>query len=392
MSLNLDRSTWKRVRFGDVVKNLNETVRDPQKVGIDRVIAMDHLDSGELKTNRWGEIADGTTFTRRVRPGQTLFGKRRAYQRKAAFAEFEAVCSGDILVFEARPQQLLGTLLPFLVQSEGFYNHAIGTSAGSLSPRTNWKDLAKFEFDIPSLEQQQRIADLMWSVESHRASLRRLIQNLTVTSDAYFIERAESGGWPFRAAADVLSEGPRNGLSLPANDRGVGRPTLSISAIRGGVVTPEGSVKYVDVPDDKVAPFVLRRGDFLVVRGNGNKDLVARGGLVSGTEGLPLGTFYPDLLIRLRFDADQVLPSFGALCWNAKMSHDALLASAKTTNGTWKINGKDVREHRLMIPTLDEQSEVVQVVLQIEAGRGLLVEELEACDRLRDAVLSEISG
>ena len=78
MSLNLDKSTWTRVAFGDVVRNVNETVRNPEAAGIDRIIAMEHMDPGELKIQRWGSIEDGTTFTRRVKPGQTLFGKRRA--------------------------------------------------------------------------------------------------------------------------------------------------------------------------------------------------------------------------------------------------------------------------------------------------------------------------
>lgn len=43
MSLNIDKSVWKRVAFGDVVSNVNETVRDAEAAGIDRIIAMDHL-------------------------------------------------------------------------------------------------------------------------------------------------------------------------------------------------------------------------------------------------------------------------------------------------------------------------------------------------------------
>ena len=141
--------------------------------GIDRIIAMEHLDPGELKIQRWGSIEDGTTFTRRVKPGQTLFGKRRAYQRKVAYAEFEAICSGDIYTFEADESQLLGEFLPFLVQSNEFFDHALDTSAGSLSPRTNWRDLANFEFDLPPLDEQKRIADLLWAVERHRRARRR---------------------------------------------------------------------------------------------------------------------------------------------------------------------------------------------------------------------------
>jgi hypothetical protein len=94
-----DRKGWKRVRFGDVVENLNETERDPVGAGIERFIAMEHLEPGSLHIREWGNVADGTTFNRRCRPGQVLFGKRRAYQRKVAVAEFDAVVSGDIYVF-----------------------------------------------------------------------------------------------------------------------------------------------------------------------------------------------------------------------------------------------------------------------------------------------------
>ncbi|GAB2752540.1 hypothetical protein GCM10027039_08150 [Terrabacter koreensis] len=171
MTLNLDKSTWKRVSFGDVVNNVNVTVRDADGAGIDRVIAMEHMDPGELKIQRWGSIADGTTFTRRVKPGQTLFGKRRAYQRKVAYAECDAICSGDIYTFEADETQLLGEFLPFLVQSNEFFDHALDTSAGSLSPRTNWRDLANFEFNLPGIDDQKPLADLLWAVERHLFAL-----------------------------------------------------------------------------------------------------------------------------------------------------------------------------------------------------------------------------
>lgn len=170
--LDLDKTTWTRVKFGDVVKNANAKSSDPASDGIDRVIAMEHLDPGELAINRWGSLEVGTTFTRRVTPGQTLFGKRRAYQRKVAYAEFDAICSGDILTFEAIPGKLLPELLPFIVQSDPFFERAVGTSAGSLSPRTNWRDLAKFEFDLPPLDEQKRIADLLWAVEQRSRAVR----------------------------------------------------------------------------------------------------------------------------------------------------------------------------------------------------------------------------
>ena len=158
------KSSWEKVRFGDVVDNLNETC-DPVQAGLERVIGMEHLEPGSLHVRTWGDVADGTTFTRRSRPGQVLFGKRRAYQRKVAVAEFDAVVSGDIYVMAAKGNRLLPELLPFLCLSERFFQFAVETSSGSLSPCTNWSHLAKFEFALPPLDQQRRIAEILWAVD-----------------------------------------------------------------------------------------------------------------------------------------------------------------------------------------------------------------------------------
>jgi type I restriction-modification system DNA methylase subunit len=97
-----DRFNWQRVRFGDVVDNLNETERDPRAAGIERYIGLEHMVPGSLHIRTWGDTANGTTFTRRCRLGHVLFGKRRAYQRKVALAEFDAVVSGDHRIYASR--------------------------------------------------------------------------------------------------------------------------------------------------------------------------------------------------------------------------------------------------------------------------------------------------
>lgn len=160
-------ATWKRVKFGEVVRLNKETCKDPASAGIERVVGLEHLEPGDLRVRSWGEVADGTTFTNRVRPGQVLFGKRRAYQRKVAVAEFDAICSGDIYVFESvAPERLIPELLPFVCQTDAFFEHAVGTSAGSLSPRTSWLSLAAYELTLPPLEEQRRIAAALQAIRA----------------------------------------------------------------------------------------------------------------------------------------------------------------------------------------------------------------------------------
>ncbi|MCB2046329.1 MAG: restriction endonuclease subunit S [Novosphingobium sp.] len=136
-------------------------VADPETAGIERVVGLEHIEPGDLRIRRWGDVADGTTFTTLFKPGQVLFGKRRAYQRKVAVADFEGVCSGDIYVLEPANDRLMPELLPFLCQTDAFFDHAVGTSAGSLSPRTNWTSLASFQFPLPPIQEQARLVEAL---------------------------------------------------------------------------------------------------------------------------------------------------------------------------------------------------------------------------------------
>ena len=157
---------WKMVKFGDVVTNANLVERNPEENGITRIVGLEHIDPENLHIRRWNDISEGMSFTRKFVLGQTLFGKRRAYQRKVAYAEFTGICSGDILTFEPKDRNiLLPELLPFICQSDAFFSHALDTSAGSLSPRTSWTALKNFSFPLPPLEEQKRLAELLWAAD-----------------------------------------------------------------------------------------------------------------------------------------------------------------------------------------------------------------------------------
>ena len=177
---------WKMVKFGDVVKNTNLVERDPEANGIERIVGLEHIDPENLHIRRWNSISDGTSFTRKFVIGQTLFGKRRAYQRKVAYAEFEGICSGDILTFWPKDRNvLLPELLPFICQSNAFFDYALGTSAGSLSPRTSWKALQDFEFSLPPFDEQKRITEILWAADDTAEAYESVLLNIERAIDVY---------------------------------------------------------------------------------------------------------------------------------------------------------------------------------------------------------------
>jgi type I restriction enzyme S subunit len=147
---------------------------------VDRFIGLENIESGDFRLNGWGKIANGTTFTKRFTKGDILFGKRRAYLKKIAVADFDGICSGDIIVIRAKQGQFLQGLLPFYLSSDAFIEHAVRTSAGSLSPRTKWKDLAQFELSIPDLKAQNTILVVLNQIQ---VCIRQLRQQQVVLKD-----------------------------------------------------------------------------------------------------------------------------------------------------------------------------------------------------------------
>jgi len=217
---------WKMVNFGEVVKNANLVERDPEANDIERIVGLEHIDPENLHIRRWNSVADGTSFTRKFIPGQTLFGKRRAYQRKVAYAEFEGICSGDILTFEPKNREvLLPELLPFICQSDAFFDHALGTSAGSLSPRTSWAALKDFEFPLPPLDEQKRIAEILWATDEAVEKYKVVLRDATCIRDQSFLSEVLSSGWPTKPTSE-LSVAPVTKGTTPKKGEVTGPATI----------------------------------------------------------------------------------------------------------------------------------------------------------------------
>jgi len=240
------RNRWTRVAFGDVVELCQERSSNPAEDGFDYYVGLDHLDPGDLTIRRWGNITEGTTFTSVFHPGQVLFGKRRAYQRKLAVAEFKGVCSGDIYVFKPKDDQLLPELLPFICQTDDFFDYAIGTSDGSLSPRTNWKSLSSYEFALPPLEEQRRIVEVLSTADSVIFSIMHLLDVLDSLTISFVVEQLDNSHAPIMRLGAIATF--ERGCSYKSTDyvkEGVGRPFLNLKSVTRDARFSEVGVKWV---------------------------------------------------------------------------------------------------------------------------------------------------
>lgn len=162
-----------KVKLNDVAVEARETWKQ-NKTDVP-VVGLEHLEPDEIWLRRWDLNPDENTFTKGFRKGQLLFGRRRAYQKKMSVASCDGICSGDITVIAVRPEKILPELLPFYLRTDAFFDFAVRGSGGSLSPRVKWSHISDYEFDLPPMEEQKKLAELLWAANDLKEKYKKAI-------------------------------------------------------------------------------------------------------------------------------------------------------------------------------------------------------------------------
>jgi type I restriction enzyme S subunit len=365
---------WRRVKFGDVVRLSKERCADPLAEGVERYVGLEHLESDDLQIRRWGNVADGVTFTNVFHPGQVLFGKRRAYQRKVAVADFSGVCSGDIYVLETKDADLLiPELLPFICQTDAFFEHAVATSAGSLSPRTNWISLAVFELLLPPIAEQQRVLDLLLAIEDELDALEISLQVGKETEKVVLahsirgalhsknrsVKESRFGlvpeDWHIVSISDIADVAYGISESVASNkDPSIGWPILT-----GANITLAGSLdfsKTVYIAEPKKEGFILRKGDLLLNWRSGSEEHVGKTAIFDKDESYTYASFILRIRPYERMDR--------RFLWRLlnHMREFRLFGSSTSQQVNFKMNAAMFRDVELVCPPLDVQVDIVNLL------------------------------
>ena len=138
-------------------------------------LGLEHLDSGSLKVTRFGSEVAPIGEKLVMRKGDVLFGKRRAYQKKVAIAPFDGIFSAHGMVLRPKEDVIDKDFFPLFISSDYFLDAAIKISVGSLSPTINWRDLKELEFELPDLDAQRKLAEVLWSINDTMETYKKLI-------------------------------------------------------------------------------------------------------------------------------------------------------------------------------------------------------------------------
>ncbi|MFM5256882.1 restriction endonuclease subunit S [Aeromonas veronii] len=363
------------VKFGDIFREVKLATKDPIADGYERYIGLEHLDSGSLKIKRYGIISeDNPSFTRVFKKGHILFGKRRPYLKKAAIAEFDGICSGDIIVMEPKYSPLLSNeLVRHLVQSEPVWNWAVLNSSGSLSPRTKFSILSKLEISVPSYPQESCLNVLREAERALIASeavVAQLIEAKIATAYSLMLEgnwyRELFGrdqtfipdGWKLLTIDDVLKD-TQYGLSESLDAQGR-YPVLRMMNITNGYVDPN-DLKYLDWSKEEANRYILNYGDIVFNRTN-SMEWVGRTGIFE----LDGDYLFASYLIRLVANESKLTPYYLTQYLNLPLIQYRLKAFATPGVSQANINPGSLKSLPILVPPLNRVKDIEKVLREFD--------------------------
>ncbi|SDG15836.1 type I restriction enzyme, S subunit [Methanolobus vulcani] len=399
---------WIKVKFKELAKQKSVRVDDPGESGYEKYVGLEHLDSGELVVKRYGSTSDVTSTMKLFEKDDILFARRNTYLRRVSVAPFDGVCSGDIIVLEPILKYIVEGFLPIFMQFEPFENKIIALSAGAFSKRIKWKQLAEEEIVIPSIEEQKKIVETIWSIQDNLNRIEKLLlvsrkvkeeflnKLLTKGINHSSFKKTDYGDIPENWNVIKLSEigedkdsivaGPF-GSNLKVKDyKESGVPIIRLQNIeRNNFILKD--IKYISKEKaDELSYHSYNEGDIVLAK---------LGDPIGKTCEVPAymknGIVTSDV-VRIRVSSQKANKKFIEYMLNSPICNYQFVA--KTVGSTRpRVNLSDVRDLIIFLPPISEQNEITDIFLELDRNIQKYQEHKNNIENLKLKVTNDfISG
>ena len=186
-----------RYKVSEIADIINISIKDPSNSGINIFVGLEHYDVGEPVITRYGSTEMLTTAVKKFNSGDILLARRNVYLRRAGKADFDGVTSGDSIVIRVKSDlskleecdsTVMKSLLPFILNTNAFWDYANTNSDGTMSKRLSPQMLLDYEFDLPPLAEQKVLADKLWAAYRLKESYKKLLTATEEMVKSQFIE------------------------------------------------------------------------------------------------------------------------------------------------------------------------------------------------------------
>ena len=261
----------KHYKMIDVVSEISERENTPSTSGYDRFVGLEHYVSGEVEITNYGSTANLDSAMKVFHSGDILVARRNVYLKRASVVFFDGLTSGDSIVLRAKDDRI-ARLLPFVLNTDAFWDYADQYSDGTMSKRLSPKTLMKYEFDFPDEDQQDQLADTLWAAAETKASYQHLLTQTDELVKSRFIEMfgnpiTNSKSWPsmsMKKASDRLSDGPFGSNLKSSHYSSTGVRVIRLQNICSGYFLDDDKAFVSESHYEKIKKYTCRAGDIVI--------------------------------------------------------------------------------------------------------------------------------
>ena len=212
---SFDKSNWKRVKLSDVAEEYSVRIDNPSESEFDFFIGSDCIGQYDFRIHKRSDASAITSTQKRFSAGDYLLVRRSLYgsdfRERAPRADFDGVCSADIITIREKEGIIANGFLIYVLYQKKLWDFIVSNSNGGLTRRIKWKQLAEYEFDLPSIEEQKIIAEKLWAAYRLKESYKKLLAATEEMVKSQFIEMfgnpvTNNKGWNTLPIKDVAPE------------------------------------------------------------------------------------------------------------------------------------------------------------------------------------------
>lgn len=178
-------NNWKTYKLGDLAKLRKKNIA-PKDFDNQKYIGLEHISQGTFLLEGLGKASDATSNKSIFKNGDILYGKIRPYFKKVYRPKFSGICSTDILVINSKDEELITqNYLHQIIKTQDFSDKATETSSGTKMPRADWNSLEKLEYNLPPLQEQKSIAQILSTIDDkieNNLAINKTLEEMAMAS------------------------------------------------------------------------------------------------------------------------------------------------------------------------------------------------------------------
>ena len=211
---DVDHLGWEKVRLGDVAFEYTERIDNPSESNYEFYIGSDCIGQYDFRIRRKDSAKSVTSSQKIFHQGDYLLVRRSLYgsdfRERAPRADFEGICSADILTIRENPNYIYDGFLIYVLYSKDLWNYVVANSSGGLTRRIKWKQLQEFEFLLPPMSVQRSISRRLWAAYNLKERYKTLYDQTDEYVKSQFIEMfgdtfKNDKNWPFKKLPEVTT-------------------------------------------------------------------------------------------------------------------------------------------------------------------------------------------